>query len=253
MVPRARQRPDPSKEETSLPVKWRLKRAIMVALMKQSGLSPWGRLCTRLAGLLRGPYKDKKLLAHLTERPYISPRAQVWAHQIEIGSQAFVDDYVTIFAHRDGGQITIGPGSSLHRGTIVEIGDGGSVIIGPDTHIQGGCHLKGFLGDTRIGAHVQVAPHCVFSPYQHNTGDLSKPIQDQGISSKGSIIIEDDAWLGLGVKVMDGVTIGRGAVVGAGAVVTKDVPPYAIAVGVPAKVIGYRGDYSPPEEDELPS
>ena len=53
-------------------------------------------------------------------------------------------------------------------------------------------------------------------------------------------MIEDDAWLGLGVIVLDGVTIGRGAVIGAGAVVTGDVPPYAIAVGVPARVVGSR-------------
>ncbi len=222
-------------------MKWRVKRALMVALMGQSGLSAWGQFCTWLASFLRGPYKDKKLLAHLTHRPYISPHAQVWVKDLEIGAQAFVDDNVTLFAHQDGGRIAIGSGSSLYRGTIVEVGQQGSVIIGSNTHIQGGCHLKGFLEDTRIGANVQIAPHCAFSPYQHNMTDLSRPIQDQGISSKGPIVVEDDAWLGLGVKVMDGVTIGRGAVVGAGAVVTKDIPPYAIAVGIPARVIRYRG------------
>ena len=53
-------------------------------------------------------------------------------------------------------------------------------------------------------------------------------------------MIEDDVWLGMGVKVMDGVRIGRGAVVGANAVVTKDIPPYSVAVGVPARVIRKR-------------
>ena len=64
--------------------------------------------------------------------------------------------------------------------------------------------------------------------------------KNQPLASKGPIVIEDDAWLGLGVIVLDGVTIGRGAVIGAGAVVTGDVPPYAIAVGVPARVVGSR-------------
>jgi acetyltransferase-like isoleucine patch superfamily enzyme len=53
-------------------------------------------------------------------------------------------------------------------------------------------------------------------------------------------VIEDDCWLGDGVKVLDGVTIGRGSVIGAGAVVTKDIPPFSVAVGVPARVIKTR-------------
>ena len=59
---------------------------------------------------------------------------------------------------------------------------------------------------------------------------------------KGNIIIDDDVWIGYGATIMSGVHIGQGAVVAAGAVVTKDVPPYAIVGGVPAKVIKYRFD-----------
>jgi len=55
-------------------------------------------------------------------------------------------------------------------------------------------------------------------------------------------VIDDDVWLGAGVIVLNGVTIGRGAVIGAGAVVTKDVPPYSVAVGVPAVVVRRRGE-----------
>ena len=58
--------------------------------------------------------------------------------------------------------------------------------------------------------------------------------------SKGDIIIEDDVWIGYGVTILSGVHIGKGAVVAAGAVVSKDVPPYAIVGGIPAKVIKYR-------------
>lgn len=60
--------------------------------------------------------------------------------------------------------------------------------------------------------------------------------------SKGDIIIEDDVWIGYRACIMSGVHIGQGAIVGAGAVVTKDVPPYAIVGGVPAKLIKYRFD-----------
>jgi serine acetyltransferase len=59
-------------------------------------------------------------------------------------------------------------------------------------------------------------------------------------TSKGDIIIKDDVWIGANAIILSGVTIGQGALIGAGAVVTKDVPPYAIVGGNPAKVIKYR-------------
>lgn len=68
-------------------------------------------------------------------------------------------------------------------------------------------------------------------------------------TSKGDIIVDDDVWIGYGATIMSGVHIGQGAAVAAGAVVTKDVPPYAIVGGVPAKVIKYR--FEPELIDEL--
>ncbi|MDQ3796893.1 MAG: acyltransferase, partial [Pseudomonadota bacterium] len=62
----------------------------------------------------------------------------------------------------------------------------------------------------------------------------------QPLHTKGGIVIGDDVWLGVGVIVLDGVHIGNGAVIGAGAVVTRNVPDNAIAVGIPARVIGTR-------------
>lgn len=63
---------------------------------------------------------------------------------------------------------------------------------------------------------------------------------EQEALSKGDIVVEDDVWIGYGATILSGVHIGQGAVVAAGAVVAKDVPPYAIVGGVPAKVIKYR-------------
>lgn len=220
---------------------WRVKEPILRRLMAVSGPTGRGRLATRLAvWLLGGVYKERKLLANLTARPFISPLAQIRCADLRVGRHAFIDDGVTIYAHDDGGRVEVGEFSSLHRGTVIEIGAGGSVIIGRDSHIQGTCNLKGFVADLRIGNQVQVAPQCAFSPYEHTFAERTQPIKDQPLSSKGPIVIEDDAWLGLGVIVLDGVTIGRGAVIGAGAVVTADVPAYAIAVGVPARVVGSR-------------
>ena len=80
--------------------------------------------------------------------------------------------------------------------------------------------------------------------------------------SKGDIVVEDDVWIGYRATILSGVRIGQGAVVAAGAVVTKDVPPYAIVGGVPAKVIKYRFpqhiidellkiDYSKPTKEQV--
>ena len=70
-----------------------------------------------------------------------------------------------------------------------------------------------------------------------------KMLHKGSASCKGAIIVDDDVWFGESAIIMAGVHIGRGAVIGAGAVVTKDVPPYAVAVGTPAKVVKYRFDY----------
>ena len=75
----------------------------------------------------------------------------------------------------------------------------------------------------------------------HLTAGMVIPERDRiSFDTQKPVFIGNDVWIGLNVVVMDGVSIGDGAVIGAGAVVTKDIPPYAIAVGVPAKVIKYR-------------
>ncbi|MGC8787732.1 MAG: acyltransferase [Anaerolineae bacterium] len=210
--------------------------------MSLSSVPVLGWLTVRLAEILVGPYKDRRILAQVTSKPYISPRAQIKCPRLRIGRNCFIDDRVTIYSHHDGGEVRLGDRVHLYRDTIIEIGAGGSVIIGENTHIQASCNIKGFLGSVIIGRNVQIAPHCAFSPYEHNFEDRNKPINAQGIRSAGDIVLEDDVWLGLGVKVLEGVHIGRGAVIGAGAVVTKDIPEYAIAVGVPAHVIRKRGE-----------
>lgn len=90
-----------------------------------------------------------------------------------------------------------------------------------------------------IGDDVLMAPQGMIVPYQQVFASRDKPIRDQG-GLTAKVIVDDDVYLGMAVRVLLGVTIGRGAVVSAGAVVTKDVPPYAVAVGVPARVIRYR-------------
>lgn len=95
------------------------------------------------------------------------------------------------------------------------------------------------------GSHIDIGDDCIIAPYvhiiagNHRFDDANRPINEQGGVSK-SIHIGKDCWIGSRAIVLGGVAIGDGSVVGAGAVVTKNVPPYSIVVGVPAKVVGSR-------------
>ena len=100
----------------------------------------------------------------------------------------------------------------------------------------------------RIGSFCSIANGVKFILSAEHPMDhlLTYPVQElitrDGIDaqSKGDIQVDDDVWIGCGAMVLSGVYIHQGAVVAAGAIVTKDVPPYAIVAGVPAKVMGYR-------------
>ncbi|MDX2216550.1 MAG: acyltransferase [Oculatellaceae cyanobacterium bins.114] len=133
-------------------------------------------------------------------------------------------------------QFAYGVGIKVSReNCVIEIGDRTS--IGPYVVIHG-------PGNIKIGQDCLIAAHTGIYASNHQFADPDRKIRDQGLSRKG-IVIEDDCWLGHKVSVLDGVTIGKGSVIGAGAVVTKDIPPYSIAVGVPAKVIGQRRQSDP--------
>lgn len=118
----------------------------------------------------------------------------------------------------------IAPYSSVHNTTI-----GKFCSIGPNFFCGYGIHpLNG----------ISTAP-MFYSTKKQNGMTLSK---DNKVDERKQIIIGNDVFIGANVTVLDGVSIGDGAVIGAGAVVTKDIPPYAIALGVPAKVVKFRFD-----------
>ncbi|MEP6803990.1 MAG: acyltransferase [Flavobacterium sp.] len=90
-------------------------------------------------------------------------------------------------------------------------------------------------GHALIGENVMIAPHVMLAGGYHNSSKTDIPMMLQGDGSKGPIVIEDDVWIGANSVIMDGVTIGKGSIVGAGSVVTKNVQPYEIVFGNPAK------------------
>lgn len=94
-------------------------------------------------------------------------------------------------------------------------------------------------GDITIGDYVAIANSCTIISESHNFSDRNVPIKMQGLSPQ-PVVIGNDVWIGSKVTILGNVKIGNGAVIGAGSVVTKDIPEYAVAVGVPCKVIRYR-------------
>ena len=114
----------------------------------------------------------------------------------------------------------------------------GLITIGEHSYISS-YSVIGINDSLEIGNNVMIADNVTFRDTDHLFDKVDVPMMYQGIVSV-PIKVENDVWIGHGVSVTKGVTIGTGAVVAAGSVVTKDVPPYAIVAGVPAKVIKYR-------------
>jgi acetyltransferase-like isoleucine patch superfamily enzyme len=106
---------------------------------------------------------------------------------------------------------------------------GRNCIIGESSIIRG-------QGGVTIGDNVIIAPNVQIMAVDHVFDDPTRPILEQGLRAFG-ITIEDDAWIGAGAVILDGVRIGRGAVVGAGAVVTRDVAAHTVVAGVPARLV----------------
>ncbi len=196
-------------------------------------------------------YKDKRRMRRfLGERSYISSRAQVDCPGLTLGPRCFIDDYVTIYADPNAeGRVQFADRVHVYRWSIIELGAGpGSLFIDSRTAIQSGCVINPLVSDIIIGKNCMIAAKCAFTPYQHDVSDWQRPMREQPLTSRGDIVLEDDVWLGTQVCVLDGVTIGEGAVVGAGAVVTKSIPPYTVAAGVPARVIRDRRQSDPAAE-----
>ncbi len=199
------------------------------------------RLGMRIAAWWAPPYTRRRRLALWNPRGFISPSAVIDHRELRLGAHVYLDDRVLIFQDTDGGPVTLGDCVRLLRDIVIQTGEGGSVTIGERTEIQPRCQFSAYKGSIRIGTGALIGPNCAFYPYDHGIAP-GKLIGEQPFETRGGIVVEEDAWLGFGVIVLDGVRVGRGAVVGAGAVVTRDIPDGAIAMGVPARVVRMRDD-----------
>jgi acetyltransferase-like isoleucine patch superfamily enzyme len=159
--------------------------------------------------------------------------------------------------------VRLGHGCIVRTGAIIDAPGPGLLELGDKVQLNRGVYLGAFgkhfsvgartqfnrnalvdgRGSIRIGNDVLVGPGAQLISYQHRFESLEVSINQQGLEA-GEIVIEDDVWIGAGAIVLAGITIGRGSVVGAGAVVTRSCPPYSILGGIPARIIGERGQKS---------
>ncbi|RCV66056.1 Acetyltransferase [Methanophagales archaeon] len=159
--------------------------------------------------------------------------------KISLGNRTVIDEYCTLRVQGDENSgITIGNDVLIGRDTVVTARDG-TIEIGDHANISANCRIAS-TGKMVIGQHVLIAAYCYIGGANHRIDRIDIPIIQQGIVRKGGVSIGDDVWIGADVKINDGVKIGTGAVIGAGSVVTKDIPEYSIAYGVPAKVRDWR-------------
>ena len=117
--------------------------------------------------------------------------------------------------------------------------NGDRIELGDRVTFNFGCFVNGF-GGLVFHDGANIGPYCMLHTANHNFDDPSRPVVDQGWEDVGPMHIGRNSWIGMGSVVLPGVTIGEGCVVGAGSVVTRDLDPFTIAVGNPAKAIKSR-------------
>jgi maltose O-acetyltransferase len=117
--------------------------------------------------------------------------------------------------------------------------NGAGIEMGDRVGFNYGCYVNGYGGLT-IGDRSIFGPYTMIHTANHEM-ETHTPIPDQGWEAR-PVTIGADVWVGMGVSILPGVTVGEGAVIGAGSVVVKDVEPYGIAVGNPARLVRNRRD-----------
>jgi acetyltransferase-like isoleucine patch superfamily enzyme len=159
-------------------------------------------------------------------------------HKIHVGDNVVIDDNCLVDAKGEANRgIRIGHGVFIGRNTILSCKNG-DIEIGDGANIGFNCEVFS-ASRVIIGASVLMAAYTYVIGGDHDFSDLTKPVLAQTRTSSG-VTIGDGAWTGAGAKILDGVTVGAHAVIGAGAVVREDVAPWAVAVGVPARVVSTR-------------
>jgi acetyltransferase-like isoleucine patch superfamily enzyme len=162
---------------------------------------------------------------------------------LSVGKNFIVEDYAEIMALSSAGivcgnNVTIGAFATIKPSNYYGKAIGQGLRIGDNSNI-GRYNYVGCSGLITIGRDVMIGPRVSFYAENHNFESTDKTMAEQGVSCE-PITVGDDCWIASGSIILAGVTIGTGSIIAAGSVVSKDVPPYSVAAGIPAKVIRSR-------------
>ena len=152
-----------------------------------------------------------------------------WVHQRHRSSVICSSVRMDVLPFRP---FVLGARSTIEDYAVVNNGVG-KVSIGHDVRVGIGSVV---IGPVQIGNHVIIAQHVVMSGMNHSYETIEVPIKAQPVLAR-PIVIEDECWIGANTVITAGVRIGKHSVVGGGSVVTKDVPPYSVVVGNPARLV----------------
>lgn len=154
----------------------------------------------------------------------------------DCGSHFRAQSHVTIEGFKN---IQLGQNVRFAKNTFYYAQEDGAIQIGNNFSINVNSSLIANFGKITIGDNCLIGPNCVLRAANHKFENTEIPINKQG-HTPGHITLEDDVWLGANVVVLPNVTIGKSSIIGAGSVVTKDIPAFSIATGIPAKVLKSR-------------
>lgn len=164
-------------------------------------------------------------------------------HRVHIGRAVVIDDQCCLDAITEQPEgIRIGDTTMIGMGTKLAA-KLGTITIGQNCGLGANVTIHSSVGGSvTIGSNVLIAGHVYLGGGQYHTDRTDVSIAEQGHIEGLSLAIGDNCWIGANATVVNGVSVGHDAIVAAGAVVTKDVPPFAIVGGVPAKVLRVRGE-----------
>lgn len=128
-------------------------------------------------------------------------------------------------------------GDNINIERMVYFGDGRDIIIGNNSGIGSNSHVT---NNIEIGDNVMIAPELLVLGMNHQFERTDIPMNQQGVGEQGLVKIEDDVWIGRRVIITRDTTISKGSILASGAVITKNVEPYSIMGGNPAKIIKKR-------------